>query len=713
MRIGGLASGMDIDSIVSDMMKAERVPLDKLTKKKQILEWQRDDYRAMNTLLFNFRYNELSNMKLTTPYRVRSVASSDDSRITATATGNANPTAYSISQVKQLAKAETIVNGGSIGKVDANKGLYLGKDSFSQKNDADFGWRQGAVINETIDVNESGKTFNLVKAKDANNIKDSTVDLESWSVKVNGKSYEVVVDSALTEPVNDNQVLVGSDGSLVFKNELEKGSKISVDYIGNLKSETVSVSPDSTIQLSQVGLSFPKEVGKDLLFTLKTYNKDTGKTEETQYKAVTTGVGENINIVSTDGKDTIIGTIDATTGELKFSKDAPVVDKNTSHTLEVKYSHQYTTFSMNTNTSSGAQYENFIITGNDTLNNVMQEVNDSKVGVSMFYDTVQNQLTLTRTETGSFGKDGELTGKGEVTDQISFKGAFIENALQFGQGVTKTYAKNANFTINGLETYRSSNTFTIEGVTFNLKQTFNIDGTENNPVSIAVTNDTQKVYDNIKGFVDKYNEIIGTIQGELNEKRYKEYQPLTDEEREGLSDKQEEKWENLAKSGLLRRDPILTNVLSQMRMDFYSTVQNDEISSEYNQLAKIGITTSKNYLDGGKLEISEEKLKKAIEEDPQSVEQLFRGENGIIDKLQKSVEKTLDTLKEKAGNSSSTNPTFAIGRELEEINSKETQMKKRLKQVEDRYWRQFTAMEQAMQKYNSQSAYMMQSFGLG
>ena len=53
-RIGGLASGMDIDTLVSDLMKAERLPLDKLTQKKQILEWQRDDYRSMNTLLSDF-----------------------------------------------------------------------------------------------------------------------------------------------------------------------------------------------------------------------------------------------------------------------------------------------------------------------------------------------------------------------------------------------------------------------------------------------------------------------------------------------------------------------------------------------------------------------------------------------------------------------------------------------------------------------------------
>ena len=36
MRISGLASGMDIDAIVYDLMKAERMPLDKIIKRKPI-----------------------------------------------------------------------------------------------------------------------------------------------------------------------------------------------------------------------------------------------------------------------------------------------------------------------------------------------------------------------------------------------------------------------------------------------------------------------------------------------------------------------------------------------------------------------------------------------------------------------------------------------------------------------------------------------------
>lgn len=63
MRISGLASGMDIDTLVQQMMKAKRVPLDKLNQQKQVLEWKRDNYRAINSQLVDFRNNKLFNYK--------------------------------------------------------------------------------------------------------------------------------------------------------------------------------------------------------------------------------------------------------------------------------------------------------------------------------------------------------------------------------------------------------------------------------------------------------------------------------------------------------------------------------------------------------------------------------------------------------------------------------------------------------------------------
>ena len=78
IRVSGLASGMDIDSIVKQLMDAERLPLNKLKQKKQILEWKRDDYRSMNTLLTDFR-SKVLNMKLSSSYGAKQTSSSNES----------------------------------------------------------------------------------------------------------------------------------------------------------------------------------------------------------------------------------------------------------------------------------------------------------------------------------------------------------------------------------------------------------------------------------------------------------------------------------------------------------------------------------------------------------------------------------------------------------------------------------------------------------
>ncbi len=188
---------------------------------------------------------------------------------------------------------------------------------------------------------------------------------------------------------------------------------------------------------------------------------------------------------------------------------------------------------------------------------------------------------------------------------------------------------------------------------------------------------------------------------------------MTDDEREELSEKQQEKWEEMARSGLLKGDMVLSGVLSSMRMDMYSTVETNGI---FKQLASIGIKTTANYLEGGKLEIDEAKLKAALEEDPESVENLFRGNDseagkGIVHRLYDTVDASMKKLQEKAGRATSTNQQFTLGRELISVDKSIDRFEDKLKLTEERYWRQFTAMERAIQQANQQSAYLMQQFG--
>jgi len=691
MRISGLASGMDIDSIVSDMMKVKRMPLDKLKQQKQTMEWQRDDYREMNTLLLNFR-SELTQMKLSSKYRTRTTTTTDDSKVTATATSAAALSSYSIQSVSQLATAATKVNYGSISKagskVDTSAGLYSIKDQFHLNSDTNFGWKQGSVESKTFTVTDANNVSIGLQGVTIKTLETDPSKLEPVNVKVDGISYKVVSTNA---ELKAGEVFVKSDGTLEFSDgAIKAGSTIKVDYVANQKTDTLKFSdPTNNFSLTKGSL---KDISS---FNVNGSVYYISKTSGSEWDIFASESDRDANTNS-------IGKINPATGQITgFSLTA-------NSTVEVTYTQNYFDFNIKTYSSEGNEVsENFFIQGSESLNNVINKVNSANVGVSMFHDSFTDKVTLTRTETGDFNKGGP---------EIITTGSFINEVLRFSHG-TETGGTNAIFTINGLQTERNSNTFAINGVTFTLKQTFNETGSSTaTPVTIAINNDNNTIFENIKGFIDKYNELIGKIQEKTQQERYKGYTPLTDEQREQLSDKQQEQWEEKAKSGLLRRDQTLTSLLSSMRMDFYGKVESEKINPVYSQLASIGIKTTANYLEGGKLEINEAQLKKAIEEDPESIEALFNasgttnGQKGIAQRLYDTVGRTMDVLYEKAGKSYSTNNQFTIGKQLNNINDQIDSLEDRLTAIEDRYYRQFTAMEKAIQNANQQSAYITQNF---
>src|SRR5690625_5758427 len=87
MRVGGLASGMDIEAMVNKLMEAERIPLEKMRQDQTKLEWKRDAFRDINRELL--KLDELMlDMKLSRTYQSKSVTSSQDNAITATARAN-------------------------------------------------------------------------------------------------------------------------------------------------------------------------------------------------------------------------------------------------------------------------------------------------------------------------------------------------------------------------------------------------------------------------------------------------------------------------------------------------------------------------------------------------------------------------------------------------------------------------------------------------
>lgn len=594
VRIGGLASGMDIDQIVSDLMKAERMPLDKIKQKKQTTEWQRDQYREMNRLLTEFR-DSAFNMTLQSTYMVKSSSSADESKVTATATTSAGNASYTLSNVTMATAAKNI-SGAVSGtmKIDPSKSLWSQQSAFS----GGLTWQTKTINQSTITVASDTTKVSLGKGAISNLPTSITVnDADGASTNY------TVVNSA--DNLGENDVFIdAATGEMTFGTQLAKDSVVQgFDYEQNYVS-----------------------------FAIITYD-------------------ENGKAIEDDQKN----------GKMNFEFD-----------------------------------------GTKSLNDVISTINNSKVGISAFYDSGTDKIMFTRKDTGKLTSSTDAAGP-----QMKLEGDFLTQTLKLDQ-TNEQSGTDATFEINGLQTTRKSNTFTISGVSFTLQDNFTA------PVRVNVSNNTDKAVESIKNFVTKYNELIATLNGKITEERYRDYGPLTDAQREGLTDKQAEQWEEKAKSGLLKNDSILSSGLNQMRSNWYSAVSG--LTGEFKQLTDIGITTSTNYMDRGKLVINETKLKEALEKDPQSVMDLFSkngettSEKGIVRRLRESVADTVSKIEQRAGRSTWTNTQFVLGRNLRDMDDQISRFESRLVQVEDRYWRQFTAMEKAIQNSNAQSMQLSQYF---
>ncbi|MDG5786663.1 flagellar hook-associated protein 2 [Evansella sp. AB-P1] len=346
-----------------------------------------------------------------------------------------------------------------------------------------------------------------------------------------------------------------------------------------------------------------------------------------------------------------------------------------------------------------------------SLNDVLSDINNSELGVQAFYDAQSGQVSMARTETGIYNVP-EV--EGEVTHEMAFNGSFLTDNLKLSED-NEIVAQNAEFNLNGLTTHRRSNDFQVNGLQVSLKNEFTA------PVTLTVSNDTDEIFDNVMGFINDYNDMINMVNGKVSEEYFRDYAPLTDEQRREMSESEIELWEERAHSGLVRNDRLLTGALNNMRQDFYGTVDSGDFNQSISLITDIGITTTSNYQDRGRLEVDEEQLRNAIEEDPESVYQLFAAdgetyeEQGIARRLRNTLSGQIEMISERAGRSEmASNQQFTIGRQLDQGEERISNFERRMQQVEQRYWAQFNAMEQAMAQANSQAEMLMsQLSGLG
>jgi len=338
----------------------------------------------------------------------------------------------------------------------------------------------------------------------------------------------------------------------------------------------------------------------------------------------------------------------------------------------------------------------------DTLSTVMSKINSSDAGVTMSYSSISDKFTMTAKNSGA----GE-----NIVINDDQGNLLVSMGLTLGSGATVTKGENANLTVNGQNISRSSNDIEVDGVKISLLET------TPDPITINMKQDASSLLEPIKSFVADYNAMISLVNGLVKENADSAYKPLTDVQKETMSEKQIETWETKAKIGLLSGDPILRGIASTMQSMMYGSAITGGIS-----LYDMGITSA-GYNENGKLVVDETKLKAALETKGSAIKDLFsQQDTGLANKLNDILLKATTTtgaqgkrgsLIEAAGYESTISDTENnITKNITAENKTKTTLETRLKAEETRLWAQFTAMETALSRLNSQSA-MLTQFSTG
>lgn len=400
-------------------------------------------------------------------------------------------------------------------------------------------------------------------------------------------------------------------------------------------------------------------------------------------------------------------------------------------------------------------YEAAFIDGdlaNIKLSNVVRLINNAKIkdkegnetslGVRASYDAGIDRFFLQTTGTGAEAKiEFEASGVGaQFIHALQFSGTSVVEDAD-GKVVSISYSnqgKDAIINFNGAEGITSStNRFTVNGIT--------IDINKKEDFSITVSTDVDAIYEKIVEFVDQYNELVEKVHKLLNEKVYRNYPPLTSEQKKAMEKSDIELWEEKAKSGLLRNDSIIQTTMQNVRQSLYEISAG--IGGSYKFITEIGISTPKYARGsaGGKLVIDEKKLKDAIAKDPEGVlELLFKESNpdvvetingkevkqigGLVTRIYDNLIVGMEEIIKKSGTGDNADlyrgvkfnilldfvseygSISMLDKDILQYSRKIDDLNKMLIQKENDYYIKFAAMEKAIGRMNQQSMWLMQQF---
>lgn len=694
IRITGMNSGLDTESIITELVKAKSVKKDSLVKAQTKLEWKQDAWKELNAKVYALYSKTLSNMRLSSDYTKKTTKVSNSTAATVL-TGSSAVNGVQTLKINQLAKTGYLTGaelqqdgkkaehksttkltelgvtegselelkvGDTSTKITVDKDMTIGdfvstlkkaglNANFDEKNQRFF-----------ISAKESGAKADFsLTAKDANGMN---------AMKIMGISASLADDDATFNEYfkyckEVKTTLDNGEESITYEVDKEKRKTI----ILAAREERIKKFGEAVKELEEVEAK------------LQTYTD--------KYKDDKTFASTSLE----DMEKELASMKEKLEKTVKFENDEKDKLEKDIQDLEVKVADKREVTNLETTKSE----LNVIIDANDDYLQVERDSNgkvvldeEGKAVVSFFEGKEQDFKVVTTKEEAAKAEFAARVLNGEFTSS----------------GATRIAGQDSEILLNGATFKSEGNTFEINGLTI----TAHAETEEE--FTLTTEDDTDGIYDMIKGFLKEYNELINEMDKLYNADSSKGYEPLTDEEKEAMSEKDIEKWEEKIKNSLLRRDSTLNTVASAMKEVMMRGVAMKDGSQVYLSdfgIGTLGYFTAKDneknayHIDGDPDDASTmtntDKLKAAIATDPDKVVEFFST-------LTKNLYEKIGDLMKKTEYSSSFTlyDDVAMKDEYNDYKSKISKQEQKITDYEDRYYKKFSAMETALAKLQSKES---------
>ena len=695
MRLTGLMSGMDTESIIQQLVAAKQTKVDDAKKAQTKLEWKQTAWKDLNTKLKNLQSKYLSSMRFSTAYRKKTTKVSNSSAVSVITGEDAVKGVQSL-QIKKLAKTGYLTGAELKGK--------------------DGSLTAASKVSDIAGF-QTGGTFNITSGS---NSVDVTVTENTTISDVLNKLKEAGVNASFD--AKNQRFFVGASTS-------GKDSDFSITASDSNGDAALSALGLKT-SLSEDQASYDKYaalaafyVDGDKAATLANINAD-GRITNTINSRVNSYLEQYKSLLSS--RDSAQSKIDEINEKYKNSTLKSVGDyaEELSNKQAEKTKLEEEIQGMEDGADKDKKQAEL-----DKINQDMVELNEKKTDAQTLKDaneTVKNTqsqmddltnkyIDVTATTDADGNVTYSATAKNTLTTEVEdsyynsvkYAAEVIANGSTSG-GATKINGQNAEIVLNGATFTGSTNVFEINGLTFTALST-TAAGEE---ITVTTEDDVDGIYDMVKGFLKEYNTLINEMDKLYNADSAKGYEPLTDDEKDAMSDTEVEKYEQKIKDALLRRDSNLSTISSALKEVMSAGI---EINGKTMYLSNFGINTlgyfeaadnEKNayHIDGDPDDTSTsgnaDVLKSLISTDPDTVVSFFSAlSKNLYDKMS-SLSKSVEGYRS-FGNFYDDKKMKS---DYDDYKTKISDLEQKLNDYEDKWYSKFSKMETALAKLQSNSS---------